>query len=70
MNKEEAIQLVMNKFPDRDIGTVSENENYFLVNTLSKKKSGNLRLPLYNDGLKAVDKKTGLVFTYNPIRHQ
>lgn len=69
MNKEEAIQLVMNNFPDRDIGTVSENENYFLVNTLSKKKSGILRLVQYNDGLKAVDKKTKQIFTYNPIRH-
>lgn len=70
MNKEEAIKNVLAKFPDRDIGTVTENDKYFLVNTLSKNTSGNLRLPLYSDGLKAVDKKTGLVFTYNPIRHE
>lgn len=72
MNKEEAIRLVIAKYPDRDIDKVVETDKYFLVSMLPKQKNLNsLITPIpYDDGLKAVDKSTKQIFTYNPIRHK
>lgn len=70
MNKEEAVQLVKQAYPGRDIGLVTETEKYFLVDTIAKSKPGSIQLPQYDDGLKGVDKSTKTVFTYNPIRHR
>lgn len=71
MNKDEAINIVMSKYPDREIDNITETDKYFIVNTLPKQKNKNqaIRLVPLNDGLKAVDKKTKQIFTYNPIRH-
>lgn len=72
MNKEEAIKLIMSKFPDRDIDKITETGKYFLVSIMSKQKNQNglIKTMSIDDGLKAVDKETKEVFTYNPIRHK
>lgn len=72
MNKEEAIKLIMSKFPDRDIDKITETGKYFLVSVMSKQKNQNglIKTMSVDDGLKAVDKETKQVFTYNPIRHE
>lgn len=72
MNKEEAIRLVMSKYPDRDVEKVTETDKYFLVSMMSKQTKRNviIRPVSYDDGLMAVDKTTKEVFTYNPIRHE
>ena len=71
MNKEEAIRLVRSAYPDKDIEKVTETGKYFLVSLLPKSSNRNdvIRLAPFDDGLKAVDKATKKVFTYNPIRH-
>ena len=71
MLKEEAIRLVQTAYPGKDIGTVTETDKYFLVSLIPKMTNSRnvMRLNPYNDGLKAVDKATKKVFTYNPIRH-
>lgn len=71
MNKEDAIRLVRSAYPDKDIGKIRETDRYFLVSVLprSSNRNGVVRLALFDDGLKAVDKATKKVFTYNPIRH-
>lgn len=71
MNKDEAIQLVRNAYPDKDIEKVTETNKYFLVSILPRSSNRDtvVRLSLFDDGLKAVDKATKEVFTYNPIRH-
>ncbi len=72
MNKEEAVRLVMSKYPDRDVDKVTETDKYFLVSIMSKQTNRNVivRPVSYDDGLIAVDKTTKEVFTYNPIRHE
>ena len=72
MNKEEAIRLVMSKYPDRDVDKVTETDKYFVVSIMSKEAQRNviIRPVSYDDGLIAVDKTTKQVFTYNPIRHE
>lgn len=72
MNKEEAIKLIMSKFPDRDIDKITETGKYFLVSIMSKQKNQNglIKTMSVDDGLKAVDKETKEVFTYNPIKHK
>ena len=71
MNKEEAISLVISKYPNRDIDKVTETDEYFLVSIMPKENTANviIRPVSYDDGLLAVDKNTKEVFTYNPIRH-
>lgn len=72
MNKEEAIKLIMSKFPNRDIDKITETGKYFLISVMSKQKNQNglIKTMSIDDGLKAVDKETKEVFTYNPIRHK
>lgn len=71
MKKEEAIKIVKKKYPGKEIDKVTETTNYFLIEVISTKKlsSVHLRPVALDDGLKAVDKANGRVFTYNPIRH-
>lgn len=71
MNKEEAIRLVRAAYPDKDIGKVTETEKYFLVSVFPKlpNRTDVVRLTPFDDGLKAVDKATKKVLTYNPIRY-
>ena len=71
MTKDEAIQLVLSVYPNKNIGKVRETERYFLISVIPKSsnKNGVRRLIPLDDGLKAVDKSTKKVFTYNPIRH-
>ena len=71
LKKEEAIEIVKNKFPDRDVDKVTETTNYFLVSIIPKRTNPDA-IPmrfLLDDGLLAVDKNTKKVFTYNPLRH-
>lgn len=70
MKKEEAISLVKVHCPKRVIGNVIETSKYFLVNTMDRTEPAFLTPTPYDDGLKAVDKETKEVFTYNPIRHK
>lgn len=71
MNKEKAIAIVASKYPDKDIETVTETDKYFLISIIPKRnvQDDSTVLPQSDDGLKAVDKSTGQIFTYNPIRH-
>ena len=74
MNKDEAINIVISKYPTKVIDKVSETDNYFLISISPKRNNegddDSVLFPtVCDDGLKAVDKKTGKVFTYNPIRH-
>jgi hypothetical protein len=71
MKKENAVKIIVDKFPNHDIVKVTETKKYFLVGILPKmKKTASIIRPIpCNDGLMAVDKATGGVFTYNPIRH-
>ena len=72
MKKEEAIKIITDKYPDRNIDKVTETDKYFLI-SISRKGifEDNVIKPMVcDDGLKAVDKKTKQVFTYNPILHK
>lgn len=72
MKKEEAIDIIKAKYPDKEIGKVTENDDYFIINILPKNSSAGesiITLVSYDDGLRAVHKETGNVFTYNPIKH-
>lgn len=71
MKQEEAIRLVLDKYPNHEVDKVTETENYFLVAISPKRKQniGIVKLATYDDGLKAVDKVKKDVFTYNPLRH-
>lgn len=70
MVQAEAIRLIKRKYPDRHIEKVTETKNYFLVSVVKEVSNDpdTIILPNYDDGLKAVDKKTKQIFTYNPIR--
>ena len=72
MTKEEAIKITLTKFKNRIVDKVTETDKYFLINLVGKgsKAEGVTVLEPFNDGLKAVDKQTKEVFTYNPIRHK
>ena len=70
MKKEDAIKLIHDTYPNHEIDKVTETEKYFLV-AISPKIEGNsgpIKLVPCNDGLKAVVKADGKIFTYNPIR--
>lgn len=67
MKQEEAIKLVMSKYPNHDIGQVTETNEYFVINILPKNSGADI--PICDDGLKAVNKATKSIFTYNPIIH-
>ena len=71
MNKDEAIKIVLDKYPRYTVDNVTETDDYYLVSISAKERFKNsLIKPIAcDDGLKAVDKKTGIVFTYNPIKH-
>lgn len=70
MVQAEAIRLIKRKYPDKHIEKVTETKNYFLVSVISKTSNDPdvIIPPSYDDGLKAVDKQTKKIFTYNPIR--
>ena len=70
MKKGEAVVLIMAKYPNHIIDKVTETEKHFLVSIYHKKykNSEGIRPKIVDDGLKAVDKKTKEIFTYNPIR--
>lgn len=67
MKQEEAIKLVMSKYPNHDIGQVTETDEYFVINILPK--SNDQDIPICDNSLKAVNKETKSIFTYNPIIH-
>lgn len=67
MKQDEAIKLIMSKYPNHDIGQITETDDYFVVNILPK--NNDIELPLCDDSLKAVNKETKSIFTYNPIKH-
>lgn len=71
MKKEEAIQLILDKYPNHEIDKVTETKNYFLIAISPKSvKNETIIKPVScDDGLKAVTKANGKIFTYNPIRH-
>lgn len=71
MNKDEAIKIVLDKYQNYTVDKVTETDEYYLVSISNNEKFKNAILkPIScDDGLKAVDKKTGIVFTYNPIKH-
>lgn len=68
MQQEEAIALIKSKYPSYDIGQVTETDEYFVINILPK-NSTDADPAICNDGLKAVNKETKSIFTYNPIIH-
>lgn len=72
MTKNEAIEIVNAKFPDCCVGKVTESDKYFLVEVIPKEYTETSIIPVVycDDGLKAVDKETRQIFTYNPIRHK
>ena len=77
MQQEEAIKLVKSKYPNHNIGQVTETDEYFVINILPKSNNTNtsgdeydaIELLTCDDGLKAVNKETKSIFTYNPIKH-
>lgn len=72
MKKEEAIKLVSDKYPDHKIDKVTENTKYFIISISKNKKIPDdmyVNTVECDDGLKAVDKVTKKIFTYNPILH-
>ena len=70
MKREEAVSLIMTKYPDHDIDKVTETERYFLISLLPKgnHRPDGIKLISCDDGLKAVVKETKQILTYNPIR--
>jgi hypothetical protein len=71
MTKQEAIDLITAKYPTFDVDRVTETNRYFLISIIPKTLSARHKdrpMP-YEDGLKAVNKQTKEIFTYNPIRH-
>ena len=70
MKQEEAIKLVMSKYPKHDIGQVTETDDYFVINIVPKNsKTDTINPPICDNSLKAVNKETKSIFTYNPIIH-
>ena len=70
MKKEEAIKIITDKYPNHIVDEINENNKYFLISIISKKYKDFAIKPLIcDDGLKAVEKNTGKVFTYNPVLH-
>ena len=71
MRREEAVVLVLSNYPEYTIGKVTETDEYFLVSIFPRQSipSDCIRPVLCDDGLKAVNKKSKEVFTYNPILH-
>ena len=72
MKKEEAIKMIMSKYPNHNVDEVSETNKYFLISiSRNNKVENNVFKPTtFDDGLKAVDKTNGQIFTYNPILHK
>lgn len=71
MDKNEALRHIKNKFPNRVITGLSETNKYFIIETVDKRNitdDGTI-VPTMDDGLKAIDKRTKEVFTYNPLLH-
>lgn len=67
MKQEEAIKLVISKYPNHDIGQVTETDDYFVINIVPKNNDADI--PICDNSLKAVNKETKSIFTYNPIIH-
>lgn len=67
MKQEEAIKLVRSKYPNHNIGQVTETDEYFVINILPK--NNDTDIPICDNSLKAVNKETKSIFTYNPIKH-
>lgn len=71
MDKNEALRRIKNKFPNRVITSLSETDEYFIVETVDKRNiadDGTI-VPTMDDGLKGIDKRTKEMFTYNPLLH-
>lgn len=77
MKQEEAIKLIRSKYPNHDVGKVTETDDYFVINILpinnntdtSGTEYETINPPMCDDSLKAVNKVTKSIFTYNPIKH-
>ena len=72
MKKEEAMKLIMDKYPNHTVDKVTETGKYFLISISRKGAFENsfFKPVMFDDGLKAVDKTNGQIFTYNPILHK
>lgn len=70
MNVNDVMKLVNEKYPDYTIEKITSVEKYFLVGCNDKGTKRNklfkMAIPC-DDKLLAVDKKTGDIFTYNPV---
>ena len=71
MKQNEAEQLILKKYPNHEIDKVTETKNYFLIAISPKnaRRVNGIKVDSCDDGLKAVTKADGKIFTYNPIRH-
>ena len=77
MKQEEAIKLIMSKYPNHDVGQVTETDDYFVINIVPKNSKTDtaeteyelIKPALCDNSLKAVNKETKSIFTYNPIKH-
>lgn len=71
MKKEEAIELIISRYPNHYVDKITETDKYFLISIVLEKalNTGSVKPVICDDGLKAVDKKTKEIFTYNPIIH-
>ena len=69
---EEAKKIFSENCPNSQIGRIKETDRYFIFEEvpIDDLPEGCIRVTMFNDGLKAVDKETGQIFTYNPIRHR
>lgn len=71
MTRKEAVILITKKYPDRVIDKITETENFFLISMIRKKRTKSdfyINIEV-DDFLKAIDKRTMKIFTYNPIIH-
>ena len=70
MQMNDAKAIINKKFPHHKIDKIKETKTYFLVHIIPEGKSNTMfKMSLScDDSLMAVDKRTGKVFTYNPIR--
>lgn len=68
---EEAKKIFLENCPNSRAGRITETDEYFIIEELpiDDLPEGAIRLVRFDDSLKAVDKETGQIFTYNPIRH-
>lgn len=60
---EEACRIISEKYPNEVITIAVEYDDYYVINTEYPNMNDLIRNP------HAVDKKTGRIFTFNPLMH-